>query len=146
MNDDMTIQAPPMPHLVHLRPESAYRVAHDLLVQRAPREALAILEPALVEEPTNTGLRSLRAWAHLIQAHLKQAEAELRELVEETPDDVWARYALGRSLVRQSRLKDALPHLRLAAVMSADPEHEVEVLRVERRLAEAGAVSWDSLA
>ena len=61
-----------------------------------------------------------------------EAEAELRGLVEENPDDDWVRFALGRSLERQSRYTEALPHLRLAAVMSADPEHELAVLRVER--------------
>ena len=59
---------------------------------------------------------------------------ELRALIEETPDDVWARHALGRVLERQSRLKEALPHLRLAAVMSGDVEREVDALRVERVL------------
>ncbi len=39
-------------------------------------------------------------------------------------------------LERQSKYAAALPHLRLAAVMSGDAEHEASVLRVERRLAE----------
>ena len=116
------------------RPESAYRTAYELLARRAPAEALEIVEPALAEDPRNTGLRSLRAWAYLMRAQLQKAEADLRALVEETPDDVWARHALGRVLERQSRLKEALPHLRLAAVMSGDVEREVDVLRVERLL------------
>lgn len=125
--------------------ESAYRVAHDLLVRRAPAEALAVLEPALALDPTSSGLRTLRAWAYLLRAQLTKAEVELAGLVEEKPDDLWARHALGRALERQSRLADALPHLRLAAAMSGDPEHEVAVLRVERRLAEAGERSFDDL-
>lgn len=146
MSDDTTIQAPPTRLPTQLRAESAYVVAHGLLEARSPRKALQVIDRALVEEPGNTGMRTLRAWAHLMQAHLQQAEAELRALVEETPDDVWSRYALGRALVRQSRLADALPHLRLAAVMSGDVEHEAEVLRVERQLAETGAIAWDRLA
>jgi tetratricopeptide (TPR) repeat protein len=114
------------------RPESAYRTAHDLLVRRAPREALEVLEPALEAEPGNRGLRLLRAWAYLIRVQLQKAADELAELVEEDPSDTWARYALGRALERQSRYDDALPHLRLAAAMSGDVEHEVAVLRVER--------------
>ena len=116
------------------RPESAYRTAYELLARNAPAEALEVVEPALAEDPRNTGLRSLRAWAFMMRAQLQKAEAELRALVEETPDDVWARHALGRVLERQSRLKEALPHLRLAAVMSGDVEREVDALRVERML------------
>jgi Flp pilus assembly protein TadD len=113
--------------------ESSYRVAYDLLARRAASEALAVIEPALEAEPDNTGLRILRAWAYLIRVQLGRAEAELTRLVEERPDDDWVRFALGRSLERQSRYAEALPHLRLAAAMSGDPEHELAVLRVERR-------------
>jgi tetratricopeptide (TPR) repeat protein len=112
--------------------ESAYRVAYDLLARRAAAEALEIIEPALAAEPDNTGLRVLRAWAFLIRVQLERAEAELSRLADERPDDDWVRFALGRSLERQSRYAEALPHLRLAAAMSGDPEHELAVLRVER--------------
>jgi predicted Zn-dependent protease len=118
------------------RPESAYRTAHDLLERRAPSEALEVLEPALEQEPDNRGLRLLRAWAYLMRAQLARATAELSELVEEDPSDAWARHALGRALERQSRLREALPHLRLAAAMSGDVEHEVAALRVERMAGE----------
>jgi Flp pilus assembly protein TadD len=116
-------------------PESAYRVAHDLLARRAPDEALAVLEPALAEDPRSTGLRSLRAWAYLIRVQLGRAEQELLALVEDDPSDVWARHALGRALERRSRPAEALPHLRLAAVMSGDPVHAAAVKRVEAQLA-----------
>ncbi|WP_300399716.1 tetratricopeptide repeat protein [Nocardioides sp.] len=115
---------------------STYRTAHGLLASRAPREALELLDPAIAADPSDRGLRSLRAWAYLIRVQLQKAEAELRGLVEDDPGDTWARYALGRALERQSRLADALPHYRLAAAMSGDVEHEVAVLRVERLLME----------
>ncbi len=81
---DIPLQAPGIafPGAV-ARPESAYRTAHDLLV-------------------------------------------------EDDPSDAWAQHALGRALERQSRHREALPHLRLAAAMSGDVEHELAVLRVER--------------
>jgi Flp pilus assembly protein TadD len=126
--------APPVVFPGGASPQSSYRVAHDLLARRAPVEALDVLEPALAQEPSNTGLRSLRAWAFLIRAQLGRAEEELRSLVEDDPSDVWARHALGRALERQSRHAEALPHLRLAAVMSGDPEHEAAVARVEARV------------
>jgi len=115
-------------------PESAYRTAHDLLSRRFPREALGLIEPALADEPGNTGLRTLLAWAHLQRAQLQRAEEVLRGLVEEDPSDVWAQHALGRALERQSRYAEALPHLRLAAVMSGDYDHEAAVFRVQSLL------------
>jgi predicted Zn-dependent protease len=118
-------------------PESAYRVAHDLLTRRAPAEALTVLEAALGEEPQNTGLRSLRAWAYFMRVQLGRAETELAGLVADDPTDVWARHTLGRVLERQSRHADALPHLRLAAAMSGDPTHADAVRRAEARLSES---------
>ncbi len=126
-------------------PADVYHEAWRLLEERAPQEAIEILDPAIESEPTSTSLRTLRAWAYFQSAQLSKAESELFLLVDECPSDVWARFALGRVLERQSRYADALPHLRLAAVMSGDPEHEAGVLRVERRMAEAGDRSYDDL-
>lgn len=117
-------------------PADAYRQSFELLQERQPRRAIALLDPALEAEPGSASLRTLRAWAYFQTAQLGRAEADLRRLVEDCPTDVWARFALGRALERQSRYADALPHLRMAAVMSGDPEHEAGVLRAERRLAE----------
>lgn len=132
MDESFDLTAPALIFPGQTDPTSAYRVAYDLLVRRAPEQALEVLEPALAQDPTSTGLRTLRAWAYLIRVQLGRAEDELRALVEERPDDDWVRFALGRALERQSKYAEALPHLRLAAAMSADPEHELAVLRVER--------------
>jgi predicted Zn-dependent protease len=117
-------------------PADAYHLAWQLLEERDPRGAIALLDPAIDAEPGSTGLRTLRAWAYFQSAQLRRAEDELATLVDECPTDLWARYALGRVLERQSKFADALPHMRLAAVMSGDVEHEAGVLRVERRMAE----------
>ena len=134
MNDDIQITAPPIVFPGQSAPESAYRTAFDLLTRRAPVEALEVIEPGLVADPDNTSLRTLRAWAFLLQARLGRAEAELVRLVEENPTDAWARHALGRALERQSRDAEALPHLRLAAAMTGDPDHGLAALRVEEQL------------
>lgn len=117
-------------------PADAYQQAWELIEASAPLKAIEILNPAIAAEPSSTSLRTLRAWAYFKSAQLGRAEADLSQLVEEAPTDVWARFALGRVLERQSKYAEALPHLRLAAVMSGDAEHEAGVLRVERRLAE----------
>ena len=126
-------------------PVDAYKKAWELLQEQQPREAIALLDPAIDREPDSTSLRTLRAWAYFQSAQLTRAEADLTRLVQECPTDVWARFALGRALERQSRYADALPHLRLAAVMSGDPEHEAGVLRVERRLVESGKGDYEDL-
>jgi predicted Zn-dependent protease len=139
----MTVSFQPPVRDTH--PADAYHQAWSLLEEQQPREAIALLDPAIDVQPQSTSLRTLRAWAYFQSAQLKRAQSELATLVEECPTDVWARFALGRVLERQSRYADALPHLRLAAVMSGDAEHEAAVLRVERRLAESGAASFDDL-
>jgi predicted Zn-dependent protease len=133
------------PSYQQTHPVDAYHRAWTLLETQQPREAIALLDPAIDAEPGSTSLRTLRAWAYFQSAQLRRAETELSGLVEDCPTDVWARFALGRVLERQSKYADALPHLRLAAVMSGDAEHEAGVLRVERRLAESGATSYDDL-
>jgi tetratricopeptide (TPR) repeat protein len=125
-------------------PADAYQQAWSLIEASAPLKAIEILDPAIESEPASASLRTLRAWAYFKSAQLRRAEADLKLLVEESPTDVWARFALGRVLERQSKYADALPHLRLAAVMSGDAEHEAGVLRVERRLAESSG-SLDEL-
>jgi predicted Zn-dependent protease len=133
IGDDLMTFRPPA---YDAHPADAYHRAWQLLQERDPRAAIALLDPAIAAEPSSTSLRTLRAWAYFQSAQLGHAEAELTVLVEECPTDLWARYALGRVLERQSRFTDALPHMRLAAVMSGDPEHEAGMLRVERRIAE----------
>lgn len=126
-------------------PADVYHRAWELLEDRSPKQAIEILDPAIDSEPASTSLRTLRAWAYFQSAQLARAEDDLAVIVEDAPTDVWARFALGRVLERQSRYSEALPHMRLAAVMSGDPEHEAGVLRVERRIAETGGTSYDDL-
>jgi tetratricopeptide repeat protein len=139
---EMTVSFQPPVRQHH--PADVYHQAWQLLEERDPRQAIALLDPAIAAEPGSTGLRTLRAWAYFQSAQLQRAEQELSGLVDDCPTDLWARYALGRVLERQSKYADALPHMRLAAVMSGDPEHEAGMLRVERRLAEVGG-SYDDL-
>ncbi len=122
-----------------------YREAERLIEGRQPRAAIELLNPAVEAEPRSRSLLTLRAWAYFKAALLGPAEQDLRTIVDDEPTDVWARFALGRTLERQRRYGEALPHLRLAAAMSGDPEHEAGVLRVERRMAERGELSYEDL-
>ena len=135
MTDEFDLTAPAIVFPGQAGHETAYQTAYDLLARRFPKEALELIEPALEADPTNYGLRSLRAWAYLLRAQLGRAEEELRGLVEDDPSDVWVRHALGRALERQSKYDEALPHLRLAAVMSDDYDHHAAVFRVQGLIA-----------
>ncbi|MGE3284507.1 MAG: hypothetical protein AB7J32_00225 [Pseudonocardia sp.] len=97
--------------------------AHDMLVEH--RDELA---------GTSAGLM-LMARVYYHTAQLGRAETTLRELVEREPADHYARFLLGRTLERAHRAGEALPHYRVAAAMSADPEYRERLDTVSARLA-----------
>jgi cytochrome c-type biogenesis protein CcmH/NrfG len=99
-----------------------------------PRGAARILEPVLAAEPGNSGARLLLARAYYHSAQLSRAEEQLRILVERDPTDHYARYVLGRTLERQSRPGEALPHLRMANAMHPNEEYEETVRRVAAKV------------
>lgn len=78
----------------------------------------------LVDEARATGtvhgtteLSLLLARAYFGSAQLGRAEAVLRDLVEQHPDDGYLHLLLGRTLQRQRRHDDARRHLALAEVL-----------------------------
>ena len=109
-----------------------YRRANFFFESGDPLGASRLLEPIVEAEPQNAAVRQLLARAYFNSAQLNGAETQLRALIEHDPSDHYAHHVLGRTLERAGRFREALPHLRLAAAMSGDPEHELAVLRVER--------------
>jgi Flp pilus assembly protein TadD len=101
------------------------RLAHaEGLFDRADYAAAATAYAELVDEATRedlghgtTALRTTLARAYFGSAQLGRAEAVLRELVDESPDDGYLHLLLGRTLQRQRRHDDARRHLTLAAVL-----------------------------
>lgn len=94
-----------------------YRMAEDWVDGGRPLEALGMLEPRAEELRASFSGTLLLGRAYYRSAQLRKAEEELRRAVELAPADSYARYLLGRTLQRQSRHADALPHLRLAAAL-----------------------------
>ncbi|MGI5468991.1 tetratricopeptide repeat protein [Streptomyces sp. CA-132043] len=84
--------------------------------------AAQILEGLVAEVPEQVAPRLLLARAYYHSAQLWRAETELRAVLERDPVESYARLMLGRTLQRQGRPAEAAPHLRLAAVMTGDPE------------------------
>lgn len=101
----------------------SYRLAQAYLDDGAPLAALESVQ-AVEEEVAGTasGLLLL-ARAYYRSAQLGRAERAFARLVELDPTDDYARFALGRTLERQSRPKEAAAHYRIAAALSPRPEY-----------------------
>jgi Flp pilus assembly protein TadD len=56
----------------------------------------------------------------------KEAEAEFRAVLELSPTDDYAHYALGRALEKQGRDAEANGHYKLASSLSPSSEHYAE--------------------
>ncbi|MEJ3742904.1 tetratricopeptide repeat protein [Actinomycetes bacterium KLBMP 9797] len=99
-----------------------------------PAEAARILEGVMAAEPGNSDVRLRLALAYYASAQLTKAEGHLRELVAAEPSDHYAHHVLGRTLERQNRATEALPHLRLADAMAQVPDYRAAVARVAARV------------
>ena len=70
-------------------------------------------------EPTNEAALEALARAYFGSAQLTRAEDALTRLVQLAPANGWARRALARTLERQSRHDEAVPHHRMADALGA---------------------------
>jgi thioredoxin-like negative regulator of GroEL len=107
-----------------------YRRAQLFFDSGDPIGAARLLEPIVAAEPGHADVRLLLARAYFHSAQLRRAEEQLLILVERDPADHYARFVLGRTLERQARPAEALPHLRMAAAMHPIEEYEEAVTRV----------------
>ncbi|WP_372406836.1 tetratricopeptide repeat protein [Streptomyces luteireticuli] len=99
-----------------------FRTAERLLDARDPRGAVKLLDSMISSHPGNTAARLLRARAYFASAQLRRAEGEFLHVLEREPDNAFAHFALGRTLVRAGRAGEALRHFRLAAALDPRPD------------------------
>ena len=99
---------------------SEYLQADLLFAMQQPADAARRLEPVVAAEPENEAALELLARSYFGSAQLGHAETALRRLVELAPANGWARRALARTLERQSRADEAVPHHRMADALGAD--------------------------
>ena len=83
-----------------------------------PAQATVALEKAKRREPQSRSIREALGIAYFRLRRWGEAEAEFRALVELSPSDDYAHYALARTLVNQGRRKEATPHIKLARSLS----------------------------
>ena len=95
-----------------------HTLAEGLVEDREYTKAATILRRMGAEEPGSPlATRMLLARALSSSAQLGRAEALLRSVVAERPDEAYAQLMLGRVLQRRGRAQEAQAPLRLAAAM-----------------------------
>ena len=87
-----------------------------------PAQATVALEKAKRLEPDKASIRESLGIAYFRIQRWEEAEAEFRAVLEISPTDDYAHYALGRSLEKQGRDAEANGHYKLAS--SLRPESE----------------------
>jgi Flp pilus assembly protein TadD len=94
-----------------------FQKGRNLLRNGRPAQATVSLEKAKRAEPTSRSIREALGIAYFRIGRWQEAEAEFRTLVELSPDDDFAHYALGRALVNQGRREEAMPHIKLGRAL-----------------------------
>lgn len=79
-----------------------------------PAQATVALEKAKRLEPEKASIREALGIAYFRIARWEAAEAEFRKLLELSPVDDYAHFALGRALQKQGRDEEAAPFVALA--------------------------------
>jgi Flp pilus assembly protein TadD len=87
------------------------------LKQGMPAQATVSLEKAKRLEPQKASIREALGIAYFRLSRWKEAEAEFRAVLELSPTDDYAHYALGRTLEKQGRQAEANGHYKLASSM-----------------------------
>jgi Flp pilus assembly protein TadD len=116
-----------------------YRFAEILLDSGEPLEALALLQPVAEEIDGNAAALLLLGRVHFHSAQLERARQAFARVVALDPTDTYARFLLGRTLERQSRLTEAQTQYRVAVAMSDRPEYRERLDAVAGRLGPDGA-------
>ena len=87
------------------------------LKEGMPAQATVALEKAKKLEPQKASIREALGIAYFRIQRWQEAEAEFRSVLELSPTDHYAHYALGRALEKQGRDAEANGHYKLASTM-----------------------------
>jgi Flp pilus assembly protein TadD len=83
-------------------------------------QATVALEKAKRQEPEKASIREALGIAYFRIGRWQAAEAEFRKLLELSPVNDYAHYALGRCLEKQGRDREANGHYKLASSLRPD--------------------------
>ena len=91
-----------------------YQQGRSHLRDGMPAQATVALEKAKRLEPEKASIREALGIAYFRIRRWPEAEAEFRKVLDLSPADDYAHYALGRALRNQGRRQEAERHLKLA--------------------------------
>jgi Flp pilus assembly protein TadD len=100
----------------------AFQEGRRRLRKGMPAQATVPLERAKRLEPHKGSIREALGIAYFRLRRWEEAEAEFRALLEISPTDHYAHYALGRALEKQGRDTEANGHYKLASSMEPAEE------------------------
>ncbi len=96
-------------------------------------QATVALEKAKRREPDKASIREALGIAYLRIQRYEEAEAEFRVMLELSPADHYAHYALGRALEKQGKQAEANGHYKLASSLSPGSEQYAErIMELDR--------------
>ena len=106
-----------------------YQLGRARLREGLAAQATVPLEKARRLEPDKASIREALGIAYFRITDWKSAEREFRKLLELSPVDDYAHYALGRSLMRQGRAREASTHLKARPLPEATAAGRITVDR-----------------
>src|SRR5216684_5431412 len=95
-----------------------YQQGRDHLKKGRAAQATVALEKARRREPEKAAIREALGIAYFRIRRWEAAEAEFRKLLELSPVNDYAHYALGRTLEQQGRAREANVHYKLASSLA----------------------------
>ena len=100
-----------------------FQEGRDRLKKGMAAQATVPLEKAKKLEPDKASIREALGIAYFRLRRWHEAEAEFRTILDISPTDDYAHYALARALDKQGRATEANGHYKLASVMAPAGRH-----------------------
>jgi Flp pilus assembly protein TadD len=101
---------------------SLFRLGQQQLRKGMAAQATVALEKAKRREPDKASIREALGIAYFRIRRWQEAEAEFRKVLDLSPVNDYAHYALGRCLEKQGRDAEANGHYKLASSLRPDSE------------------------
>ena len=100
-----------------------FQQGRDHLANGMAAQATVALEKAKKREPDKASIREALGIAYFRIRRYDEAEAEFRAMLELSPADDYAHYALGRCLEKRGKTAEANGHYKLASSLRPGSEH-----------------------